>query len=130
MITKDNVDIKIDGVLFYKIVDAYKSTYNITDPHLSTEIMAQSLLRIEIGKITLDQVLHQRQQLNDTLLREIKAVSDRWGVECYRYEILEINIDDEFIKLMNLEADSERKKRGLVLNAEAFKVSKMNSAEK
>ena len=63
-------------------------------------------------------------------MEDIKNITDRWGVEIKRYEIKTIYIDDEFVKLMNLEADSERYKRGKMLNAEAFKVSSLNDAER
>ena len=130
VITKDNVDVKIDGVLYCSIVDPYIAAYECGDPTSYLERMAKSLLRCEIGQITLDATLHEREKINTRLLSEIKSTADRWGVECKRYEIKSIYLDDEFVKLMNYEADSERYKRGKMLNAEAFKVSSINNAQR
>ena len=130
VITKDNVEIKLDSVLYCKITDAKTAHYQTTDAYLYTKEMAKSLLRTEIGKLTLDSTLHEREKLNKKLLEDMKIATDRWGVEIKRYEIKTIYLDDDFVKLMNLEADSERYKRGKMLNAEAFKISSVNDAER
>ncbi len=130
VITKDNVEFQIDGVLYCKISDPLKATYESTDAFLYTKELAKSLLRCEIGKITLDNALHEREKLNLRLLNDIKEMTNRWGVEIKRYEIKTIYLDDDFVKLMNLEADSERYKKTKMLNAEAFKISSKNNAER
>jgi regulator of protease activity HflC (stomatin/prohibitin superfamily) len=128
VITRDSIDIKIDGIIYYRISDAYKVTYNNENSHLATEIMAQSLLRCEIGKLTLDSILHERERLNAHLKEEMEVVADRWGIECFRYEITNINIDEKFSKFMNFEAESERHKRKLMLDAQSIEVTAINNA--
>ena len=129
VITKDNINVEIEGVLYCKILDPFKATYNIEQPEKAIEVIAQSLLRCEIGKITLDSVLHERQKLNTKLLEEIKNNAERWGIICYRYEITNIHIDPEFLKYMNYEAESEREKRKLMLQATSYEITVMNQAE-
>lgn len=130
VITKDNINLEIDGILYCKVLDPLKTNYDVTDPEKAIEIMAQSLLRCEIGKISLDSVLHDRQKLNDKLLEEIKHYSDRWGMTCFRYEITNINIESAFSKFMNFEAESERFKRKLMLNANSIELTTHNNAQK
>lgn len=128
VITRDSINLEIDGILYCKILEPYNTNYSVSDAEKAIEIMAQSLLRCEIGKITLDSVLHERQKLNEKLLEEIKHYSDRWGMTCFRYEITNINIESSFAKFMNFEAESERYKRKLMLNAESIEITTQNNA--
>jgi regulator of protease activity HflC (stomatin/prohibitin superfamily) len=130
VITRDSIDIKIDGLIYFKVFDAYKVTYSNVDAYWATEIMAQSLLRCEIGKLTLDAILQERQKLNAHLQEEMGNVADRWGIECFRYEITNINIDENFAKFMNYEAESERQRRKLQLDAQSIEVTAINNAQK
>jgi len=130
VITRDSIDIKIDGLIYFKVFDAYKVTYSTIDAYRATEIMAQSLLRCEIGKLTLDAILQERQKLNAHLQEEMGNIADRWGIECFRYEITNINIDETFAKFMNYEAESERQRRKLQLEAQSIEVTAINNAQK
>lgn len=129
VITKDNIKIKINGAIFCQNLDPQKVAYSITNPSEAIKIIAESMLRCEIGKTPLDVVLHNRQDINEKLKNEIMSYADRWGVTCFRYEITEVKIDDEFVKYMNYEAESERQRRTLQLDAQSFEQSNINNAQ-
>lgn len=110
-VTKDNVHLNIDGVLYLQVTDAYKASYGAQDPIEYCYILAQSIMRSEIGRIHLDAVFEERDVLNQHILQNISRSCEEWGVKCLRYEIKDVNMHENFKKVMNLEAESERKKR-------------------
>lgn len=128
-ITKDNVMIKIDGVLYYKITDALKASYNITNPINALTYMAQTSMRSEIGKIDLDTTFKERDVLNANIKAALNQASKKWGIECMRYEIKDIKPPDEIKRAMNLQVEYERHKRDKILRSEGTKSAAINVAE-
>lgn len=128
-VTKDNVHINIDGVLYLKIEDPIKASYGATDPKGFCYIIAQSIMRAEIGKLTLDHTFQEREYLNSEILNQISAASENWGVKCLRYEIKDIILEENFKNILNLQANSERIKEAEILKSLGEKQSMINIAE-
>eukprot|EP00906_Rhabdomonas_costata_P027757 RCo039412 len=128
-ITKVNVIVEIDGVMFMKIVDAVKASYNIDNAIYNLIQMAQTTMRSEIGKLTLDTLFEERTALNANIVQAIKKDAQEWGVECKRYEIKDILVSDLVRQSMDLQAEAERRKRKLVLESEGQMLAVRNHAE-
>ena len=90
-ITRDNVSISIDGVLYVKVIDSYKAAYGVEDPHFAITQLAQTTMRSEIGKISLDNTFKERETLNGHIVRAINSAALDWGISCMRYEIRDIS---------------------------------------
>ena len=86
-ITQDNVTISLDGVLYYRILDPYKASYGIEDADFAVTQLAQTTMRSEIGKLTLDKTLAERTALNMNIVEAINDAASHWGIKCLRYEI-------------------------------------------
>lgn len=128
-VTKDNVHIQIDGVLYLRIDDPIKSSYGAKDALNYTYILAQSIMRSEIGKLDLDATFRERESLNARILGSIVSATADWGIKCSRYEIKDIKVGDSMRKVMNLEAESERQKRAEIKVSEGKMTSDINIAE-
>lgn len=128
-ITKDNVKIRIDGVLYYKITDPQKASYEIAQPIRAISLLAQTSMRSEIGKLPLDRTFLERESLNNNIKQSLNDASNKWGIECMRYEIKDIKPPEEIRKSMELQAESERIKRSKILTSEGERESKINIAE-
>lgn len=89
-ITQDNVTISLDGVLYYRIIDPFKASYGIEDADFAVTQLAQTTMRSEIGKLTLDRTLAERTELNSNIVEAINDASSHWGIKCLRYEIRKI----------------------------------------
>ena len=128
-ITKDNVSIRIDGVLYFKIQDPYKASYAINNPVNALSLLAQTSMRSEIGKIMLDRTFEERDTLNVNIKAALNHASNKWGIDCMRYEIKDIKPPEQIKRSMELQAESERIKRSKILNSEGEMRSKINIAE-
>ncbi|CAI2374951.1 unnamed protein product [Moneuplotes crassus] len=128
-ITKDNVKLKIDGVLYYKFTDAKKASYNVKNPIIALSLLAQTSMRSEIGVIELDRTFEERENLNTRIKETLSHASEMWGIECMRYEIKDIQPPEEISRSMELQAESERMKRSAILNSEGERQAIMNIAE-
>ena len=128
-ITKDNVKINIDGVLYFKINDPQKASYEVANPINAIALLAQTSMRSEIGKIDLDRTFEERTSLNYSIKKSLNSASEKWGVECLRYEIKDIKPPEQIKRAMELEAESERIKRSKILHSEGEMRSKINIAE-
>mmetsp|Transcript_61130 Transcript_61130/g.71099 ORF Transcript_61130/g.71099 Transcript_61130/m.71099 type:complete len:368 (-) Transcript_61130:209-1312(-) len=128
-ITRDNVIVEIDGVLFLRIVDAEKASYNIENPIYQLINLAQTTMRSEIGKLKLDTLFEERANLNLAIVQAIQKEAWEWGVECKRYEIRDIAVSDIVRQSMDLQAEAERRKRKLVLESEGDSQADTNRAE-
>ena len=128
-ITKDNVTLSIDGVLYIKITDAKQASYGITDPQYAISQLAQTTMRSEIGKITLDRTFEERDSLNANIVRQINEASNIWGIQCLRYEIKDITPPHNVREAMELQVAAERQKRAEILNSEGKRQSQINMAE-
>lgn len=128
-ISMDNVAINIDGVLYLRIMDPYKSSYGIEDPEFAITQLAQTTMRSEIGKISLDGLFKERENLNINIVHAINIASEAWGIQCMRYEIRDIKLPERIQEAMQMQVEAERKKRANVLESEGIKASEINIAE-
>ena len=128
-ITKDNVKVRIDGVLYFKITDPVKASYEVSYPIRAISLLAQTSMRSEIGRIDLDRTFLERESLNAHIKASLNESSVKWGIECMRYEIKDIKPPEEIRRSMELQAESERIKRSKILNSEGEREAKINIAE-
>ncbi|CAH6718884.1 hypothetical protein CLIB1444_01S16644 [[Candida] jaroonii] len=129
-ITADNVSLELDGILYIKVIDAYKASYGVEDFKFAISQLAQTTMRSEIGSMTLDSVLKERQLLNININKAInEAANEHWGVECLRYEIRDIHPPSNVLEAMHRQVSAERSKRAEILESEGNRQSKINIAE-
>jgi len=127
-ITQDNVSLNIDGVLFVRILDPFKASYQVEEPLQSVKLLALTLMRSEIGKLRLDKLFQEREELNKAINQGVNSAAEIWGISCLRYEILNIDPPEDIKKSMQSEAEAERLKRKDILLSEAKKISEINIA--
>ena len=113
-ISMDNVAINIDGVLYLRIMDPYKASYGIEDPEFAITQLAQTTMRSEIGKISLDGLFKERENLNIQIVQAINVASEAWGIQCMRYEIRDIKLPERIQEAMQMQV-CMRKVSGYVL---------------
>ena len=128
-ITKDNVSVSIDGVLFFRVIDPVKATYGINDYIQAIVQLAQTTLRSEIGKIDLDRTFEEREKINNAVILAIDNATDPWGVKVLRYEIKSITPPRDVLDAMEKQMRAEREKRAKILESEGDRDSKINRAE-
>jgi len=128
-ITRDNVQVGVDGVLYLQILDPERASYGITDYAFAISQLAQTTLRSEIGKIDLDRTFEERTVINTNIVAELDKASDSWGVKVLRYEIKNINPPTDVLSAMEKQMRAEREKRAVVLTSEGERDAKVNEAE-
>lgn len=128
-ITQDNVTIAMDGVLYYRVVDPYKASYGVEDSDFAVTQLAQTTMRSEIGKLTLDKTLAERDQLNVNIVQAINDAAVAWGIKCLRYEIRDIQPPESVVKAMHSQVSAERQKRAQILESEGTRQAAINVAE-
>ncbi len=128
-ITKDNVTLIIDGILYLKITDPKQASYGVGNARYAITQMAQTTMRSELGKMTLDRTFLERDNLNVSIVQSINEASVVWGIQCLRYEIKDITPPDNVRQAMELQVAAERKKRAEVLDSEGKRQSQINIAE-
>jgi regulator of protease activity HflC (stomatin/prohibitin superfamily) len=128
-ITKDNVTLIIDGILYLKITDPKQASYGVGDARYAITQMAQTTMRSELGKMTLDRTFLERDNLNVSIVQSINDASVVWGIQCLRYEIKDITPPDNVRQAMELQVAAERQKRAEVLASEGKRQSQINIAE-
>ena len=129
VITKDNVNISIDGIVFCKVDDAMEATYNVVDFKDAIANLAMTTLRAEIGAMVLDDTLSNRETLNVKLQTELGTAATNWGIKVTRVEIADISVPPSIEKAMNMQMEAEREKRAIQTRAEADKESVIRKAE-
>merc|ERR1719499_2884505 len=127
-ITRDNVTIEIDGVLYMQIVDAQKASYGVRDLYYAVTQLAQTTMRSELGKMTLDKTFEERENLNERIVSSLNGATESWGLVCLRYEIRDIKPPVTVRVAMEMQAEAERKKRAQILESEAEQQSAINLA--
>jgi regulator of protease activity HflC (stomatin/prohibitin superfamily) len=128
-ITKDNVQVGIDGVLYLQILDAARASYGIADYNFAIAQLAQTTLRSEIGKLDLDRTFEERQTINVNVVNELDKATEPWGVKVLRYEIKNINPPHDVLQAMEKQMRAEREKRAVILTSEGERDAKINQAE-
>lgn len=129
VITKDNVNISVDGIVFIKVEDGKNATYNVVSYKNAIANLAMTTLRGEIGAMALDDTLSSRSVLNAKLQQELGEAANNWGVKVMRVEISEIAVPEEIEEAMNLQMKAEREKRAIELKAMAEKEALIRNAE-
>ena len=128
-ITADNISLGIDGILYIKVVDAYRATYGVEDYTYAVSQLAQTTMRSEIGKIELDKTFEERDSLNINIVTAINQASEPWGVQVLRYEIKDIDPPNSVLNAMEQQMRAEREKRASILESEGLRQSAINRAE-
>ncbi|XP_069672888.1 stomatin-like protein 2, mitochondrial [Periplaneta americana] len=128
-ITSDNVTLSIDGVLYLRILNPYLASYGVEDPEFAITQLAQTTMRSELGKISLDNVFRERESLNVSIVESINKASEAWGITCLRYEIRDIKLPSRVQEAMQMQVEAERKKRAAILESEGTREADINVAE-
>ena len=128
-ITKDNVQVGVDGVLYLKVLNAELASYGAADYLFAIAQLAQTTLRSEMGKIDLDRTFEERAQINAAVVSELDKASEPWGVKVLRYEIKNINPPADVLSAMEKQMRAEREKRAVILTSEGERDAKINQAE-
>ncbi|MCP9260484.1 Stomatin-like protein 2, mitochondrial [Dirofilaria immitis] len=128
-VTSDNVQLQIDGVLYLRVVDPYKASYGVEDPEYAITQLAQTTMRSEVGKINLDTVFKEREQLNINIVESINKAAEPWGLQCMRYEIRDMTMPIKIQEAMQMQVEAERRKRAAILESEGKREASINIAE-
>lgn len=129
VITKDNVGVAIDGVLYYQIMDGQAAVYGTENLVLAIQTLAQTTLRSEIGKMELDAIFESREEINASLQITMDEAGNKWGVKVNRVEIRDIEIPNEIREAMNKQMVAERSRRAIVREAEGYREAEIQRAE-
>jgi regulator of protease activity HflC (stomatin/prohibitin superfamily) len=128
-ITRDNVQVGVDGVIYMQVLDARLASYGITNFRFAISQLAQTTLRSEVGKLDLDRTFEERAAINASVVAELDKASDAWGVKVLRYEIRNINPPADVLGAMEKQMRAEREKRAIVLTSEGERDAVVNAAE-
>lgn len=128
-ITRDNVQVAVDGVLYLKVLNPERASYGIADYVFAISQLAQTTLRSEIGKIDLDRTFEERTNINAAVVSEIDKATDPWGVKVLRYEIKNITPPKDVLAAMEKQMRAEREKRAVILTSEGERDAVINAAE-
>ncbi len=128
-ITKDNVQVRMDGVIFIQVIDAKKASYGISDYKFAVIQLAQTTMRSEIGKIDLDKSFEERMTINRAVVESIDEAAIGWGVKVLRYEIKNITPPQSVLVAMEKQMQAERERRAVILQSDGEKQAAINQAE-
>lgn len=128
-ISRDNIQIDVDALLYIKVMDAYKASYGIEDYLIAAINLAQTTVRSEVGKLRLSQTFSERDALNETIVREIDSASEPWGIKVMRYEVMNITPSRNVIDVLEKQMEAERQKRAEITLANAERDSTINLSE-
>jgi len=128
-ITRDNVQVSVDGVLYLKVLNPERASYGIADYRFAIIQLAQTTLRSEIGKIDLDKTFEERTNINTAVVSELDKATEPWGVKVLRYEIKNIAPPQDILSAMEKQMRAEREKRAMILTSEGTRDAAINTAE-
>ena len=128
-ITRDNVQVGVDGVLYLKVMNPERASYGIQDYYFAISQLAQTTLRSEVGKIDLDKTFEERTNINTQVVSEVDKATDPWGVKVLRYEIKNITPPSDVLAAMEKQMRAEREKRAVILTSEGQRDAAVNTAE-
>lgn len=129
MITRDNIMVMVDSVVYTKVFDAHKYYYGIEDPVFGIENLTATALRSIVGSKTFDELLNSREEINQKITAEIDEATDAWGIKVKSVELKKIEASHEVQETMQKEMTAEREKRATILNAQAHQESVIATAE-
>lgn len=128
-ITKDNISLVVDGVLYFRVLDPYKATYGVDDYVFAVTQLAQTTMRSELGKMVLDKTFEERDLLNTSIVTAINSAAEPWGIQVLRYEIKDIVPPNSIMESMEAQMKAERVKRAQILESEGDRQAAINVAE-
>jgi regulator of protease activity HflC (stomatin/prohibitin superfamily) len=128
-ITRDNVQVHVDGVLYLKVLDPQRASYGVADYVFAITQLAQTTLRSEVGKIDLDRTFEERTHINTQVVNELDKASEPWGIKVLRYEIKNISPPKDVLAAMEKQMRAEREKRAVILASEGERDAAINTAE-
>lgn len=128
-ITRDNVQVGVDGILYMKVLDPSRASYGISNYTFAITQLAQTTLRSEVGKIDLDRTFEERMNINIAVVSELDKASEPWGVKVLRYEIKNITPPKDILAAMEKQMRAEREKRAVILQSEGVRDAAINTAE-
>ena len=118
VISRDNVSVKVNAVVYYRVLDPEKAIIQVEDYHSATSQLAQTTLRAVLGKHDLDDMLAEREQLNNDIQQVLDAQTDAWGIKVANVEIKHVDLDESMIRAIAKQAEAERERRAKVIHAE------------
>lgn len=128
-ITRDNISLTVDGVLYFRVLDPYKATYGVDAYAFAVTQLAQTTMRSELGKMELDKTFEERDQLNTNIVAAINDAAGPWGIQVLRYEIKDIVPPSSVMEAMEAQMKAERVKRAQILESEGDRQAAINRAE-
>ena len=128
-ITRDNISLMVDGVLYFRVLDPYKATYGVEDYVFAVTQLAQTTMRSELGKMELDKTFEERDILNTNIVSAINSAAGPWGIQVLRYEIKDIIPPPSIMEAMEAQMKAERVKRAQILESEGDRQAAINRAE-
>jgi len=128
-ITRDNVQVGVDGILYLKVLNPERASYGISDYTFAITQLAQTTLRSEVGKIDLDRTFEERTTINTAVVGELDKASESWGAKVLRYEIKNIQPPADILAAMEKQMRAEREKRAVILASEGQRDAAINTAE-
>ncbi len=128
-ITRDNVQVGVDGILYMKVLNPERASYGIQNYVFAISQLAQTTLRSEVGKIDLDRTFEERSSINQQVVGELDKASESWGVKVLRYEIKNIEPPQDILSAMEKQMRAEREKRSVILTSEGQRDAAINTAE-
>ena len=128
-ITRDNVQVHVDGVLYLKVLNPERASYGVSDYLFAISQLSQTTLRSEIGKIELDRTFEERSHINVQLVNELDKATEPWGIKVLRYEIKNITPPPDVLAAMEKQMRAEREKRAVILTSEGQRDAAINNAE-
>ncbi|VXB02445.1 MULTISPECIES: slipin family protein [unclassified Pseudomonas] len=118
VISRDNVSVKVNAVVYFRVLDAQKAIIQVEDYHVATSQLAQTTLRAVLGKHELDEMLAERERLNLDIQQVLDAQTDAWGIKVANVEIKHVDLDESMIRAIAKQAEAERERRAKVIHAE------------
>ena len=118
VISRDNVSVKVNAVLYFRVIDPERAIIQVENFHVATSQLAQTTLRAVLGKHELDDMLAQREKLNNDIQKDLDKQTDAWGIKVANVEIKHVDIDESMIRAIAKQAEAERERRAKVIHAE------------
>jgi regulator of protease activity HflC (stomatin/prohibitin superfamily) len=128
-ITRDNISVSVDGVLYLQVVDPHAASYGIADYHYATASLAQTTLRSVIGQIELDKTFEERAKINEEVVKALDEAANPWGVKVLRYEIADIVVPTTITDALEQQMRAERERRAVVARSEGQRQEQINVSE-
>jgi regulator of protease activity HflC (stomatin/prohibitin superfamily) len=129
VITKDNIPVAINAVVYYSITDAGKAILEVENFYYAISTLAQTTMRNTVGERTLDEILQQRSEIADKIKNELDAATDQWGIDVSRLELKDVIIPQDLKRTISKEAEAEREKRAVIIKAQGDREAAENLAK-